>query len=80
MTDVTTVAAPVKSAWLSKINWLQIVSLGVTFATGIFGAFNLDPAMTAKATAGAAAVGQVLTIVLRTFFTTTITPSSTGGQ
>lgn len=73
---MNTVTANVKSAWLSKVNWIQVVALGVTCATGLLGAFNLDPMTTAKLTAGVAAVGQIATIVVKTWYTTEITQAS----
>jgi hypothetical protein len=66
----------VKSAWLSKINWIQVVALAGTTATGLIGAFNLDPVTAAKVTAIVAIVGQVATVIVKTFFTSTVTPSS----
>lgn len=72
------VLAPVKSALASKINWVQIIALTVTFATGIVGAFNLDPATTGRLTAEVAMGGQFLTILVRTFFTTAVTTGSVG--
>lgn len=71
-----TATVPVRSAWASKINWLQAISLAATFLTGIIGAFNLDPVTTAKVTAGIAMAGQVLTFIARTYFTSSVTPSS----
>lgn len=67
---------PVKSAWASKVNWLQLISLLATFLTGIIGIFNLDPMTTAKLTALVAMIGQMATLIVRTFFTTSVTSQS----
>lgn len=77
---MNTVTVPIKSAWASKINWLQAASLIVTFLTGIVGAFNLDPVTTAKLTASIAMFGQLATMVVKTFFTASVTASSVKGQ
>ena len=73
---MNSVTVPVKSAWASKINWLQAISLLVTFLTGIVGALNLDPDTTAKVTAGVAMGAQVATFVARTYFTASVTTAS----
>lgn len=64
-----------KSAWLSKINWMQVLGfvsmLGVTF-----GIFDLTLEQQNQILAGIVAVQGVVTGVLKTFFTSTITPES----
>lgn len=64
----------VKSAWLSKINIVAIVTAIVTLAT----AFGLDiPEETKVQILSIAGVlGPILIGVLRTYFTTTLTPAS----
>ena len=71
-----TVTVPIKSAWYSKINWIQAVSAVCTFATALISASQVDAATATKLTAAVAGVGQVATWAVRTFFTTSITPSS----
>ena len=71
-----TVIVPVKSAWSSKVNWLQAAGLVTTFLTGIVGALNLDPVQTAQVTALVGMGTQILTIVARTFFTKSVTTAS----
>jgi len=66
----------VQSAWYSKINWTQAVAAVVTFATAIISAANLPAVQATELTAAVAGIGQLLTVVLRTFFTSTVTPSS----
>jgi hypothetical protein len=75
-----TAIVPVKNAIASKINWLQFVSLIVTFLTGVVGAFNLDAATALKVTAGVAMFGQVATMVIRTFYSPSVVGPSLGGQ
>ena len=70
------VTVPVKSAAASKINWVQVVTACATFATALTAATNMPGAQAAELTAGIAGVGQLLTIILRTFFTASVTPSS----
>ena len=64
----------VKSAWISKINWTQVVG----FAAMLFTMFGIDmPAnVQAQIVAGIVAAQGVLTWVLRTWFTTSITYAS----
>ena len=62
-----------KSAWRSKINWTQAVAfLAVMFT--MFG-IDLDAKTQAELVATIAGASQVLTWVLRTFFTSTVTPA-----
>lgn len=63
----------IQSAWLSKTNWTQAVAfLAVMFT--MFG-IELDEATQAAIVATIATSAQVVTWVLRTFFTKTITPA-----
>lgn len=64
----------VRSAWLSKINWTQAVtSLAMVLSwLGI----DMPPDVRAAVITGIAAIGQVATWILRTWFTTTLTPGS----
>lgn len=76
-TDSNSAASvPVKSAWASKVNWAQGVSALATCATALIAAANLPAEQAAALTAAVAGVGQLATIIIKTFFTTTITPSS----
>ena len=76
----TYLGTPVKSAFASKINWAQIVAAVVTCVTAVVGALNLDAAQAATITAAVAAVGQLVTIVLRTFYTTAVVQNSVPKQ
>lgn len=71
MSDITVV---IKSSWFSKINWTQAVA----FLGMIFTMFGIDVPEDVKAAIVSAivAISTVITWVLRTFFTTSITPSS----
>jgi hypothetical protein len=72
MADIADVE--VKSAWLSKINWAQILTVGFTLLAA-FGV-NLPEDMKVNLIAAVTAIGGLATIVMKTWFTTTITPSS----
>lgn len=67
---------PVKSAFLSKINWTQAIA----FAAMMFSIFgvDLDAKTQADMLAGVIAAQSIITWVLRTFFTTSVTPSAAG--
>jgi hypothetical protein len=67
------VEVAVKSAWWSKINWVSAVAMAATAAT-MFG-FDFPPEMQAKVVATITGVSGFATIVLRTWFTTSVTPA-----
>lgn len=65
---VDRVTVETKSAWLSKINWTQIiafVAMGLSFV-----GFDFNPEAQAQILAAIIAVEGVITIILKTFFTT----------
>lgn len=73
--------APVKPAWLSKINWTQI---GALLLSGIVAInpddvlsliVNPDPATKAAIIFGIQSLQTGLTLVLRTWFNRSVTPS-----
>ena len=66
----------VKSAWLSKINWTQAVAVLAAVLT-MFN-FDLDAKTQADVVAGIVGIQAVVTWAMRTFFTTTVTPSAAG--
>jgi hypothetical protein len=68
------VTVGVQSAWFSKINWTQAVAVLAMIAT-VFG-FNLDSATQVAIVSAIVSVQAVVTWVIKTFFTTTVTPSS----
>lgn len=72
MNGIVTVA--VKSAWASKVNWIA----ALTALSALITQFTplLPPADQGEATAAVTVIGTLLTIVTKTFFTTTVTPSS----
>ena len=70
------VEVDVKSAWWSKINWVQAVAMLATVAT-VFG-FDFPPELQAKIVATITGVSGVATVILRTWFTTSVTPASAG--
>jgi len=71
-----TISAPIKSAWSSKINWVQAVSLVASLLT--FFGLNLDEETKAALVAAINGIAVVVTWFLRTFKTTAITKSSVG--
>lgn len=71
------VIVPVKSAWTSKINWtqaVQAVAMVLTLVSG--GKFNLTGEEQAAIITVIGIAGNVFTVVLKTFYTSTVTPSS----
>lgn len=67
---------PVKSPWLSKINWLQAAGIASSVAAG-FG-LNLPTDQIVAIVVGIQAVQSVVTVVTKTFFTNSVTASSAG--
>lgn len=77
--EVTHVTVPVQSAWLSKINITQAVqaaAMVVVWLSG--GALNIDPTQQAAIVVTIGVVGNIVTWILKTWFTNTVTPGSVG--
>lgn len=74
MAERTTV--DIKPAAESKINWTQIAGILASVAA-IFG-LNVDPGTLVTIIVGIQTLVGVVTIIFKTFFTGTITPSSAG--
>lgn len=72
MTD--TVVVGVQSSWVSKINWTSMVGPAVSLAA--FFGLNLSAEELTKVVIGVQALQSIATIIFKTFFTTTVTPSS----
>lgn len=70
----TQVVVPTKSAWLSKINWTQGIA-ALAMVLTFFG-LDLDAKTQAEILAGIVGVQSVVTWLMKTFFTSTVTPSS----
>lgn len=66
---------PMKSAWLSKINWTQAVAI-VAMAGTMFNLFDWTPEDQVKVLAGITMVQSAVTWMIKTFFTPTVTPTS----
>lgn len=66
--------AHIKSAWLSKINWAQAVAF-LAMALTMFG-IDLPDELQAQIVAAILAVSNVATWIMRTWFTSTVTPSA----
>jgi len=71
---MNSVEVDVKSAWLSKINWVQVIGVAATMGTA-FGV-DLPKEELLQIVVGIQAVIGVVTWVMRTWFTTKLTPSS----
>jgi hypothetical protein len=67
---------PIKSATQSKINWTALVGPALS-ALAYFG-LKLDPQQAIAVIAGIQAAQSIVTIVLKTYFTKTVTPDSVG--
>ncbi len=74
---VPAAVVPIQSVWLSKINWTQIVqgvAAVLVIATG--GKLNLTPEQQLQIVGAIVVVGNLATIVMKTYFTTTVTSQS----
>lgn len=75
---LTTVAeVTVQSAWLSKINWTQAVAISASalvFLTG--GKVNIPIEVQMQIVTGITVAQGIATWIIKTWFTTTITPAS----
>jgi hypothetical protein len=81
----TSVTAPVQSAVSSKINWIAGLSTAVVVLNETTNELTqLLPFVPEKykhyVTVGIVVLGGLATIIVRTFFTTTVTPSSAKGM
>lgn len=64
----------VKSAWFSKINWTQAVSLLATLLA--IKGIDLDPTTRVAIVAAIQSITVIITWVLRTWFNSTVSPAS----
>ncbi len=73
-----TVRVDVVSGWYSKINWIQVggalLAAGITLTSNR--ALGLDDATTVKVLGILNLVQGVMTVIVRLYFTSTVTPSS----
>lgn len=69
-----TIRVETKSAWLSKINWVQVGQVITTLVTT--NALGLDDATQVKVLFYTSLATNVATVVFKTWFTPTITPAS----
>ncbi len=75
MTEVAVVQ--VQSPWFSKINWTQIVQAVATVAViASGGKIDLTPDQQLQLVGAIVLVGNLITIIMKTYFTHTITPQS----
>ena len=68
------VEVAIKSAWWSKVNWTQVVAMVAT--VGVLFGTSLSPEEQAKIVATIQAVSGLATVILRTWFTTSVTPAA----
>lgn len=66
---------PMKSAWLSKINWTQAIGVVAMIGTAL-NLFDLDPETQVKVVTAIGVVQGGITWMIKTFFTPTVTPTS----
>lgn len=72
--DEIRVRVRTKTAWLSKINWVQVAgAVGTLLTTNAFG---FDHATQVKVLAVTTLAQSAITVVLKTWFTNTVTPAS----
>lgn len=67
------VEVAVKSAWWSKINWTAAIS--VLASVGVVFGLHIPPEDQARIVLTINAISGVATVILRTWFTTSVTPS-----
>lgn len=67
------VEVAIKSAWWSKVNWTQVVAMAATL--GVLFGFHLPAEEQAKVVATIQGVAGLATIILRTWFTSSVTPA-----
>lgn len=72
------VFVPVKSAWLSKINWTQVAG-PVAGLLAFVGVKNVTVDQIAAIMLGIQTAQSVITVIFKTFYTGTVTPSSAAG-
>lgn len=71
----TRVVVETKSIWWSKIFWTQLVAI-VSMALTVFGGFEISPQTQLEIVSAVLFVQGGVTMVFKTFFTSTVTPSS----
>lgn len=71
------VVVPVKSAFLSKINWTQVVGPAAA-VLAFFGVKDVTADQLAAIIIGIQSLQSVVTVIIKTFYTGTITPQSMG--
>jgi hypothetical protein len=71
------VVVPVKSAWLSKINWTQAVaSIAMVLALVTGNAISLTADQQGAVVVVIGVIGNIATFIFKTWFTKSVTPSS----
>jgi hypothetical protein len=71
------VVVPVKSAWLSKINWTQAVaSIAMVLALVTGNSISLTADQQGAVVVVIGVIGNIATFIFKTWFTKSVTPSS----
>ncbi len=66
-----------ESPWFSKINWTQIVQgIAAIAVIASGGKIDLTPEQQLQIVGAIVVVGNLATIIMKTYFTTTVTPQS----
>ena len=73
-----TARVEVKSSWASKINWVQIGSALLATAMALVSghAVGFDDATTVKVMGALTLIQSIATVIIKTYFTATVTPQS----
>ena len=74
-----TVEVPVQSGWFSKINWtqaIQVLATVLVITTG--GKINITADQQLALVGGIVVLGNIITVVLKTYYTPTVTKQSVG--
>lgn len=75
MPTPTIAVVPVKSAWWSKINWTQVAG-PLAGLLALLGIKNVTPEQISGIILAIQTMQSIVTIIIKTFYTGTITPSS----
>lgn len=69
------VVVEIKPIWFSKIFWTNVIGIAA-MALSVFGGFEISAQTQLDIVAGIVAAQGAISILLKTFFTSTITPTS----
>lgn len=76
-TDEPVAVVNVKSSFFSKINWTQAIqALAAVLVIATGGKINIDPQSQLLLVGGIVVVGNLITVIIKTYFTPTVTAQS----